>query len=565
MNKQDKKWRVLVVDDDADVLTNTVYTLMDLKVLGRELDITTLGSATAAIELLERERDFAVILLDVVMEKPHAGLSLVTMIRHDFNMQMSRIILRTGNPGYAPERDITLKLEIDDYILKQTAVRDRIITAVIVAIRAYDQLQRLARLKDAMQQIICCSNQLLTTDEIDQFANVCMQYVAPIFGKNAGGGLAYAGMTVNQGIVPLTVMSATSEHESLIEPLNGIGVLPPNISVTKKKMTKALEQTNSIKTDKDWYIYIKVSLGRKVVLWLNKPDGFDEIDETLGKSFANTIKACLDRLCLLRERMAEAMVSIGIFAHEFRTPIASMRMSNEFMLESLEAGECDKERFKILLNNTDRILNGMNRHIDSSMINVGVVLRERLELPVARVNIGPIVRESLEVNKNWFSKAGQMRVHIEDDCWARADGTMFEYAFVNLVGNAIKALSNSTTHFDGPKIEIELTKQDGQIRLVIADHGSGIRADQLDKIFDPFYSTSGTPAHGLGLTMVKRAVQAMGGTIECSSEVGVGTTFVIQLNAFDVPPPEPLNHVGRLERRLSERPVVARHAPAQPG
>ncbi len=563
MNKQDKKWKVLVVDDDADVLTNTVYTLMDVKVLGRDLDITTLGSAAAAIDLLERERDFAVILLDVVMEKPHAGLSLVRTIRHDFNMQKTRIILRTGNPGYAPEREIALKLEIDDYILKESAGRDRIITAVVVAIRAYDQLRRLARLKDAMQQIICCSNQLLLIEDIKLFSEVCMQYVVPIFGKNAGGGLAYTGMTVNYGVVPLTVMSATSGYEAIVEPLGGVDVLHPNISMAKKSMAKALEQTNSIKADKDWYIYIKVSPGREAVLWLNKPDGFDEIDETLGESFANTLKACLDRLRLLRERTAEAMVSIGIFAHEFRTPIASMRMSNEFMLESLETGACDKERYKMLLNNTDRILNGMTRHIDSSMINVGVVLRERLELPVTRVNIGPIVKESLEVNKIWFSKAGQMRVHIEDDCWARADGTMFEYAFVNLVGNAINALSNSTTNFDGPKLEIDLTKQDGQIRLVIADHGAGIRADVLDKIYEPFYSTSGTPAHGLGLTMVKRSVLAMGGTIECSSEVGVGTTFVVRLNAFDVPP-VPLNEVNRVERRLSARTVTDRHPPDHP-
>lgn len=566
MNNRNKRWKILVVDDDADVLTNTVYTLMDLNVLGRDLDITTLSSATAAIELLERERDFAVILLDVVMEKPHAGLSLVGTIRHDFNMQMSRIILRTGNPGYAPEREIPLKLEIDDYILKQTANRDRIITAVVVAIRAYDQLWRLGRMEDAMQQIIRCSNQLLITEEIRQFANVCMQYISPIFGKNANGGVAYTGITVEYGMAPLTVLAATGEHADLVEPLNGADSLLPHISATKKTMIQALEQAKNIKTDTDWYIYSKVSAGREIVLWLNNPDGFDEIDDTLVEYFINTVKACLDRLCMLRERMAEAMISMGILAHEFRTPIASLKLSNEYMLDSAESNTIDPTRFLGLLKNNDHVLNRMNRHIDSSIVNAGVSLKNEMQLPVARVDIGSIVRDAMEVNKIAFSRAGQTAIHIEEDCWARADGAMFESVFVNLMSNAIKALSADKRQYEGPQIKIDVFKQEAQVRLRISDHGVGIAPELLNKIYKPFFSSSGTPSHGLGLSMVKKAVHAMGGVIECSSEVNVGTTFEVRLNAYE-PVPTPIPSAGWTagDRRLSARAGAAQHSPGQPG
>lgn len=283
----------------------------------------------------------------------------------------------------------------------------------------------------------------------------------------------------------------------------------------------------------------------------------DEARTTLEHANLRLSELLFEKSSQLVERMEMAMLSMGTLAHEFRTPIASMSMSNEFMINAIETDSVDCKRFFPLLKNTELILSRMNKHIDSSMINVGVLLKDRLQLPVARVDIGAIVKDALEVNKIGFSKAGQMRIHIEEGCWARADGTMFEHVFVNLMSNAMKALSAKKKHDNGPQISIDLYKKNAQIVLRISDRGVGIRPEILGKIYDPFYSSSGTPSHGLGLTMVQKAVHAMGGTIICTSEVDVGTTFEVLLNAYDsIGTPIPPGGWGSSDRRQSKRPEL---------
>lgn len=543
-------WKILVVDDDEDVLTSTLYTLMDLKVLGRGLDVTTLGTVSAAMELLQSERDFAVILLDVVMEKPHSGLGMISKIRQDLKMTMVRVILRTGQPGYANEEEVTLRLEIDDYILKQTAGRERIVTAVVTAIRAYNQLLKQERVKDAMEQIIVCSNLLLGADDIQSCAEICMKYIAPILGAGAGGALAYTTNVGDTGTSPLKVISATSDHGAVADSV-GTTSFTNRLLATQQGILLAREFKKTIKIDDDSFIYIKGFQASEAVLWVQNPGGFDEIDDRLLEYFSSAIKACIARLEVIKERMEKAMLSMGILAHEFRTPIASMLMSNAFMLEATESNVVDASRFIALFKNTELVLNRMNKHIDSSMLNVGIALQDLLTLPVARVDIGMIVRDAIEINAASFSGAGKMQIHIEEGCWASADPTTFEHVFLNLMSNAIKALSITKQHAPGPQIEIDVYKQADQVILRISDRGPGIRADLLPKIYQPFFSSSGTPSHGLGLTMVKKSIAAMGGTIECTSVADVGTTFTITLNSHDPASGQGDSNEGvKKERRL---------------
>lgn len=284
----------------------------------------------------------------------------------------------------------------------------------------------------------------------------------------------------------------------------------------------------------------------------------DEARNTLELANQRLSELLAEKSSQLRERMEMAMLSMGTLAHEFRTPIASMNMSNAYMLDAVETARVDSNRFHPLLKNIEVILSRMNRHIDTSMVNVGVLLKDQLQPPVNRVDIGAIVRDALEVNKVAFSKAGPIQTRIADDCWTRADGTMFEHVVVNLLSNAITALNTSPRHYEGPQIEIDLFKNDTQITLRISDHGAGIRPELLERIYEPFYSSSsGTPSHGLGLTVVKKAIMAMGGTIRCTSEVGVGTTFEIFLDQYETSAtPTPMAGWISDDRRLSKRPEL---------
>ncbi|HBZ07518.1 MAG TPA: hypothetical protein DEP03_14485, partial [Massilia sp.] len=111
-------WRILIVDDDADVHTTTTFALGGLELLGRPLEFLHAYSAAEARDVLARVPGIAVALLDVVMEQPDAGLHLVRHIRETLGLRELRIILRTGQPGYAPEMEAIRDLDINDYRTK---------------------------------------------------------------------------------------------------------------------------------------------------------------------------------------------------------------------------------------------------------------------------------------------------------------------------------------------------------------------------------------------------------------------------------------------------------------
>lgn len=136
-------WRILVVDDDPDVHESTAYGLRGLDIEGRGLHLLHAHSGADALSVLRHEPDVAVVLLDVVMETDNAGLATVTAIRGELGMSHIRIILRTGQPGQAPEIDTIRRYDINDYKTKSELTRTKLYTALTTSIRSYDQLRRL--------------------------------------------------------------------------------------------------------------------------------------------------------------------------------------------------------------------------------------------------------------------------------------------------------------------------------------------------------------------------------------------------------------------------------------
>jgi len=131
-------WRVLVVDDDEEVHAVTRLALKGLQFAGRGVEILSAFSATAARAILATEDDIAMILLDVVMETDDAGLRLVRHIREELKNGNVRIVLRTGQPGQAPEDDVILRYDINDYKAKTELTVQKLFTTTVMALRAYD-------------------------------------------------------------------------------------------------------------------------------------------------------------------------------------------------------------------------------------------------------------------------------------------------------------------------------------------------------------------------------------------------------------------------------------------
>ena len=108
-------WKVLIVDDEEQVHQITKLTLKNFNFQNKSLEFTSAYSAIEAKKILEEENDFAVALVDVVMETDDAGLELVKYIRNDIKNEIIRIVLRTGQPGQAPESEVVREFDINDF------------------------------------------------------------------------------------------------------------------------------------------------------------------------------------------------------------------------------------------------------------------------------------------------------------------------------------------------------------------------------------------------------------------------------------------------------------------
>jgi diguanylate cyclase (GGDEF)-like protein len=139
-------WRLMVIDDEPDVHRATTFALAGVSILGRTLQFLHAYSASEATQLLQAERDIAVVLLDVVMEREDAGLALVKTIRQDLKLNELRIILRTGQPGYAPEIETIHDFDINDYKTKSELTRTKLYATVTAALRTYEQIRKLDEL-----------------------------------------------------------------------------------------------------------------------------------------------------------------------------------------------------------------------------------------------------------------------------------------------------------------------------------------------------------------------------------------------------------------------------------
>lgn len=176
-----RPWRVLVVDDDSHVLAMTRLALKGFEFDGRKLDLVCVSSAQTALARLKTDADFAVVLLDVVMESEEAGLQLVSSIRNDLKLSTLRIILRTGQPGNAPVHQVLRDYEINDYYHKTELSVSRLQTALLGALRSYRDMMQIERSRQSMAHIVMASRNLLTTEGVQELVRGSLNQLGVLF------------------------------------------------------------------------------------------------------------------------------------------------------------------------------------------------------------------------------------------------------------------------------------------------------------------------------------------------------------------------------------------------
>ena len=136
-------WKVLIVDDDQSVHAVTKMVLGNFSFAGKGLNLISAYDEAGAYEAIRTNGDIALVLLDVVMTREDSGLRIVKLSREEMKNRMTRIVLRTGQPGQAPEKKVIIDYDINDYKLKTELTADKLFVTLVSSLRSYDHLATL--------------------------------------------------------------------------------------------------------------------------------------------------------------------------------------------------------------------------------------------------------------------------------------------------------------------------------------------------------------------------------------------------------------------------------------
>jgi len=173
-------WTILIVDDEEEVHSVTRLALRGFTFQGRKLNFLDAYSGAEAKSLMSIRNDIALVLLDVVMETDHAGLDVVEFVRSELRNKFMRIILRTGQPGMAPEIEVIRKYDINDYKYKTELTRERLFTAVYAGLSAYRDLVALEGNRRGLEKVIEGSAQIFEMRSIERFAQGVLEQLAAL-------------------------------------------------------------------------------------------------------------------------------------------------------------------------------------------------------------------------------------------------------------------------------------------------------------------------------------------------------------------------------------------------
>lgn len=209
-----KTVKILAVDDDANFQRSTAFALFTLTVLGCKIELTQAFSYAEACQVLAKENDFAIALVDVVMETEDAGLRLVRGIREVLGNEKIRIILLTGQPGMAPIFDVMRNYDINDYWTKSELSADRLQTILTTNLRSYQQISSIANAKRGLQLIAESSGALYTSRNIKELSGKMLRQLSQLLNLPHGGIVCVksTGELTEQGISH-QIIAASGEFE----------------------------------------------------------------------------------------------------------------------------------------------------------------------------------------------------------------------------------------------------------------------------------------------------------------------------------------------------------------
>ncbi|MBT7307500.1 MAG: DUF3369 domain-containing protein, partial [Gammaproteobacteria bacterium] len=273
---------------------------------GRGIEILTAYSGREAEQILEQQSDIATILLDVVMESDDAGLKVVIYLREVLENSTTRVILRTGQPGLAPEQQVITQYDINDYKDKSELTRQKLFSAVITSLRGYRDLINLEQQRKVidnnrkgLEKIITASDSIFEVHSLQQFAEGVLLQLQSILGVNIHS--VYAGsegfsMVQESQRDDFRVMAATGSYKSYS---NNGEQIPEKMW---QKVLEAVKQRQTLYGEDHIVCYIENQAGGRYILFLEGENlDLDEAEKDLVNIFSRNISIAFDNIRLSDE------------------------------------------------------------------------------------------------------------------------------------------------------------------------------------------------------------------------------------------------------------------------
>lgn len=220
-------WPILIVDDEEDVHSVTHLVLADFRFEGRPLEFLSAYSMAEAVEILLQRNDIAVALVDVVMETDDAGLRLVRHIREMLGNTFIRLILRTGQPGVAPEKEVIVQYDINDYKAKTELSSIKLLSAMLTALRSYRDIVALNNARCGMERLMqAATDTFLQSASLREFAHAAVkglghvldlgEYFDGVYALGSSEGVAEPKVVDSQGMALSLSVERVGNEQNLL-------------------------------------------------------------------------------------------------------------------------------------------------------------------------------------------------------------------------------------------------------------------------------------------------------------------------------------------------------------
>lgn len=353
-----KVWNILIVDDDEEIHTVTRLALSDLIVNDRKLNFLHAYSAKEAKTLLhDYGKTIAIILLDVVMETDDAGFDVVRYIRESMGLTEPRIVLRTGQPGYAPEEEVIKLYDINDYKTKTELTRAKLMTTVISSLRSYQQIMTINQNRVGLEKIITSSANLFEEHSVKGFCEGVVTQISSLIGLDAEGLVcARAGSVLDKDDNGVYILGAAGEYASFInESIDNI-----NNSEIVEQVGRCLRLKRHIFESDSSVLYINRS-GFEAAVYVNMVSEITNLDKSLLEVFLSSISVGYENVNLFHQLRNAA----------FRDWLTRLPNRNEFinMLDKPHIFACENCSVALIdVNHFSDINNGLGQEAGNELL-----------------------------------------------------------------------------------------------------------------------------------------------------------------------------------------------------